>query len=424
MPRIAANTPVAFVLDLDVNGLAVVRSLGRESIPVVGLYSKAGDIGRFSKYCTAVRLPEGIVDSELTDFVLKLADRFDEKPVLFPTTDAYAQWVSDEQVRLQDRFLFHANERDLFTKLNSKLGIISLQDEHNMPAPWTRHYLSMRDFEAEVSDIPTPVIVKPVDTFSRCLPDKAKNVLFSDSDPLVDYVAAHPDHLQNMVFQQVVTSGDGHILISTVLLDRESQPVMWYTGRKLRQHLPDYGVTTFGVSEVNEGLAQTSIDFMRALGYRGICTLEFSEDRKTGEHFFLEVNLRSYYHNQLFYDCGLNFPHAEYALLTGRPLAQRVMRLQREGLHWLDFNRDFGSFYHKMRNGELGLRAWLRSLAKARSFAAFATDDLKPWLRRSFSLVAILAGFLLQKIRRRSGDTSTLTPPQPPRGVRGRGTSR
>jgi predicted ATP-grasp superfamily ATP-dependent carboligase len=130
---------------------------------------------------------------------------------------------------------------------------------------------------------------------------------------------------------------------------------------------------------------------MQAVGYRGACTLEFAEDRETGEYLFLEVNLRSYYHNQLFYDCGLNFPLAEYDLLTGQPASHSIVRLQQEGLHWVDFNRDLGSFYHKNRRGELGLSDWLRSLAKARSFAAFSIDDPKPWLRRSLALLGILA---------------------------------
>lgn len=395
------QSPVAFVFELDVNGLGVVRSLGRAKVPVVGLYTSDEDIGRLSRYCTAVGLAQDLAGSRLTDVVMRLADRYKHRPVLLPTTDAYAQWINDEQERLKERFRFHSNRRDLFQKLNSKLGIISLVREHGLPAPWTRHYETLREFEAEAADFPLPVIVKPVDTFARCLPDRTKNVVFNAIDALRDYVTRHRAYLRNMVFQQVVESGDGRILICTLLLDRDGRPVMWYTGRKLRQYHPDYGVTTFGVSEVDEELAQRSIAFMQAVGYRGICTLEFAEDKRTGERLFLEVNLRSYFHNQLFYDCGLNFPYAEYCLLIGRDLPPGVVGLRRSGLYWLDFNRDVGSFYHKNRAGQLGLARWMGSLIRARSFAAFALDDARPWLLRSLSLLGILA----RRIgRRRGGD--------------------
>jgi len=66
---------------------------------------------------------------------------------------------------------------------------------------------------------------------------------------------------------------------------------------------------------------------------------------------------------------------------------------QKDGVHWIDFPRDLGSFYRKMRAGQMTTAAWMRSLSKARSFASFAIDDPAPWLDESFALLARVLTF-------------------------------
>jgi predicted ATP-grasp superfamily ATP-dependent carboligase len=384
----------AIVLDLDVNGLGVVRALGRASVPVIGLYSERFQVGRYSRYCKSVALPSSISSDALVQRLVTLAQELGQRAVLFATTDAYADFVNAHREVLKKHFLFHSTDRGTFTQLNSKLGIIALAKEHNIPTPLTQHFSGISDFDRELDRLQFPMIIKPVDTFQRHLPDQAKNVVFHDSTSLRGYVQSHADYLPNMIFQQLIPGGDGHIIVCTLLLDHQGRPVMWYTGRKLRQYPPDYGVTSFGVSEIRRDVASMSIRFMQAVGYHGLCTLEFAEAPDHNECLFLEVNLRSYYHNQLFCDCGLNFPLVELSLLTGRPVSFTTRPIEREGVHWLDFNRDLGTFYRKRRAGQAGFWHWLLSLRRARSFAVFALDDLKPWLHRCTQLLRILRQFL------------------------------
>ena len=164
-----------------------------------------------------------------------------------------------------------------------------------------------------------------------------------------------------------------------------------YTGRKLRQYKPDYGVTCFGVSEWNAEVADIATRFLQGIRYRGLCTLEFAHHRGTGRYLLLEANPRSYCPNALATASGLNFPLAEYRLLMGEALPAPAR--QKDGVHWIDFPRDLGSFYRKMRAGQMTTAAWMRSLSKARSFASFAIDDPAPWLDESFALLARVLTF-------------------------------
>lgn len=378
----------AVVLGLGVGGLGVARALGRAGISTLGLWSAPGEVGRFSRHCRPVRAPAVPGDETLS--VLRTAlGRCADKPILLPTTDAYAEWINERQHALRELFRFHTVERSSFERLISKLSSTELAREHGLEAPRTSRFEDLMSFQRGIGDFRFPVLVKPIDTFRHSLPNSVKNAMFETRRALADYVRAWRTRLSEMVFQEVVPSGDGHIHVCTVLCGSGGEPLLVYTGRKLRQYLPDYGVTCFGVSERSEVLEILATRFLRAIGYQGLCTLEFARDRRDGQFVFLEANLRAYYSNQLFTDAGLNFPLAEYRLLaTGQrptPVAQK------DGVLWIDLPRDLASFYR--RRDPLAARDWLRSVLQARSFATFALDDPFPWLSETGRLAKGLWGF-------------------------------
>ena len=387
---VEARAARAVVLGLGINGLGVVRALGRAGIPVLGAWTGRDEAGRLSRYSRPVRLTAQRSGLALDDLLHALGGATD-RPALFATCDADAAWINEQQQLLQGHFRFHAVERDLFRRLESKRGIVELLREQRIEAPRTEHFESLQQLEERASALPVPVLVKPVDTYRRTLPAGAKNELFSDRASLLAFVRSHPAQVPDMVFQEVVPSGDGHIHFCTVLMDASGSPVLRYTGRKLRQYKPDYGVTCFGVSEWNAEVADIATRFLQGIRYRGLCTLEFAHHRGTGRYLLLEANPRSYYPNALATASGLNFPLAEYRLLMGEALPAPAR--QKDGVHWIDFPRDLGSFYRKMRAGQMTTAAWMRSLSKARSFASFAIDDPAPWLDESFALLARVLTF-------------------------------
>src|SRR5688572_16917051 len=99
--------PHAVVLGLGVNGLGVVRALAWRDIPVVGVYERVGEIGRYSRHCRAVSVPD--VERDPAGFlqeVCALGRRLGDQPVLFPTTDAQVALVSRERTALGKLFRF------------------------------------------------------------------------------------------------------------------------------------------------------------------------------------------------------------------------------------------------------------------------------------------------------------------------------
>jgi predicted ATP-grasp superfamily ATP-dependent carboligase len=89
---IKTSNPPAVVLGCGVNGLEVVRSLGRRGVPVTLIGQEAKDIANRSRYANAFRqAPEDPED--LLRTLLDLAARCPEPPVLIYTSDNHLKFV-------------------------------------------------------------------------------------------------------------------------------------------------------------------------------------------------------------------------------------------------------------------------------------------------------------------------------------------
>jgi hypothetical protein len=75
----------------------------------------------------------------------------------------------------------------------------------------------------------------------------------------------------------------------------------------------------------------------------------------------------------------MNFPLLQYRdLLAEEPAPITEFST---GVKWLDATADMQAFWDYFRRGELSPIGWLRSLRGTRSFATFALDDLRPYLK-------------------------------------------
>jgi D-aspartate ligase len=387
--------PIAVVLGLTVNGLGVLRSLGTLGVPCVGIYKGRRDYGRRSRYLRrSLRLDAGASDDEIEAALRELTAATEAKPVLIPTEDRYAQFVAWNQEALRERYVVRCPPRDLFDAFLDKAKTIELCQRHGLVIPASRVLGTRGAVEEAMASMRFPAIVKPRLTFDQGFP--GKNFIAETPEALALFFDRRPQLLGGTVIQEVVPSGDGHILVVATYSGEDGRVLGIYTGRKLRQFLPDYGVTTFGVSESHPELARATRSFLEGIGYRGFAALEFARDRLTGQISFLELNARTYYHNRLFADAGVDLTRIGWDEMVGSS-ERSEMPAQRDGVHWLDFARDLRSFYRKRRQGAERLGGWLRSLLKTRSFAVFDVRDVGPALLAAGQLVADIVSHVVHR---------------------------
>jgi len=369
------------VLGTEVNGIAVIRSLGRLGVRCGAVFEPShGDHARHSRYLSFTKeLPSGATDAALTSIIFDIADRFGDGPsILIPTTDRYSDYLSRNHKTLANDFILCCPSRELCDAFLDKWKTAQICKDNGVLIPRTACPQTADDLAQIAGEIIFPVVVKPRYTFGTNFP--GKNAVFKDARGLLTFFDGS-NLLGRCVIQRVIPSGDGEILITASFSDSNGVVGPVYSGRKIRQFLPDYGATCFGISERHPELEVQTRRFLDRIHYSGFAALEFARSHDDGQAYFLELNTRTYYHNQLFADATIDLTQVAYLSATGHdPEAVLGTQKQREGLIWLDFRRDFQSMRIKRRKGEITIAQWLRSIIMARSFAYWDWRDPAPFV--------------------------------------------
>jgi D-aspartate ligase len=390
----------AIVLGLGVNGLAVVRSLGEKYLRVAGIYhDKNNELGIHSRYLKKIeKIPLSYTKYDLLAACLSLIGTnksAQKKAVIFCSSDSFAATISKHQSLFEQHFIITTPDQNMYWHFVAKQPTAEICITNNFPIPKTIYCTEKNQLLIKAQHLAYPLIIKPNLTFGDEFP--GKNLIAQTKYELTKFVNDYPQLETEVVVQEIVPSGDGKIYLVTTYSDKAGKVRIAYSGKKIRQYLPDYGVTCFGVSETNEYLKQITIQFLEAINYTGYATLEFAYDEKNDRFYFIELNIRSFYHNQLFKDAGLDINYLAYQVeaQTGNN-SERCIIHQKDGIYWLDFTRDFGSF---LRKKQLSTLSWLKSLSKARSFAYFDKKDIKPFIVSIKVFIIIVLKSLFQNNR-------------------------
>jgi predicted ATP-grasp superfamily ATP-dependent carboligase len=372
----------AIVLGTEVNGIAVIRSLGRLGVRCAAIRTPSrNDFAIHSRYLSfSHEVPAGSTDDALLIAISEAALRLGNQDpvVLIPTTDRFSEFLSRNAPSLAPRFVACCPSRPVCDAFLDKWKTALLCTQQGVRIPRTLCPKSPEEVAAAADELRYPVIIKPRYTYGTNFP--GKNAVVRSGAELIEFFRK-PGLIEKSIAQEIIPSGDGDILVTASYSGRDGRVKAIYSGRKIRQFLPDYGATCFGISERHADLEVRSRAFLDGLGYTGFAALEFARSRADGLAYFLELNTRTYYHNQLFADAGVDLTQVAYFEAAGIDVGPMVQSLkQRDGVIWLDFRRDFQSMRIKRRQGRITVGAWLASLCRARSFAIWHPKDPRPFI--------------------------------------------
>ena len=373
--------PVAFILGLSENGYGVLRSLAREGICAGGFYTKPQEFGRFSKYCETHHLPPSLDDEQICQVLIERGRRVGGKPVLFPTSDFHALILARHREELSKYFQFHWLGAETLSRIVDKARMSRICREAGVLIPGTHVTRPDENLAESGKKLPFPCLIKPNRSFNSPFPSGLKNFVAKSLDELLAFYRAHPELKGTTVCQEIIEGGDENVLQCTVLVRASGEPGSVFCARKLHQYRPGFGVMCFGRSEENGPLAAQALQLLRSLQYRGLASLEFKYRVEDGRYYFIELNPRPPWYNVLFADAGVNLSYQAYQDLTENHRPKPNDARQRNGVHWISFKLDLGWYLRTRSNGRVGLLSWLRSVARARSYAWFDWRDPGPSLR-------------------------------------------
>jgi predicted ATP-grasp superfamily ATP-dependent carboligase len=331
-------SPLAVVLEADVNGLGVIRSLGARGIRVWAFDSDRLAPGLHSRFVERrVVCPDPVKAPEAFVAVLKRSVACESAPpVLFPTSDAYVQLLASRHAELDGRFSSWVPAPETIASIVDKRRQYEIAQAHGIPMPRTRTFESLEDVAryAKAPDLPFPCVVKPAFSTGFWKAFGRKAMLAESPRQLQSlcekfFALGHP-----LVAQELIPGGPEHLVEVMTFIRQDGTPAATFASRKLEHFPEDFGSGTVFESVEDPALTELALRVAASFGFRGLGHVEFKWDARAGEFKFLEVNPRTSVCSLHPLACGINFPWLAYLESTGASPAEPASPY-RTGVVWV-----------------------------------------------------------------------------------------
>lgn len=384
--------PYAVVAGLDdYPGLQTARLLAQRGIPVIGVARH-----RHMWFCRTNACQDIVyLNTDREEFIQGLAALgrlFKQKAVLFPSTDLCVLQVSRHREQLAPYYHLALPEAAVVEKLMNKLSFLEYALQENLSIPKTFLLRHRRDAEQASRALSFPCILKPpmkTVAWEQHTTSKAYKVASAaEFMRLYDQCAGWAELL---IAQEWIPGPDSNLYSCNCYYNREAEPLVTFTARKLRQWPPETGSTSLGEECRNDEVLHAALALFGREQWHGLGYLEMKRDERNDKHYIIEPNIgRPTGRSALAEASGVELLYTMYCDLLGLPLpAARQQRYT--GMKWMCLLEDLRSARIYWRRGDLTLRQWWQSVRGPKTYADFAWSDPMPFLadvkrRLSFKL--------------------------------------
>jgi len=354
-------------------GLAIVRSLGREGIPVEGIARDRYEFGLRSRYLRRRTLA---VDDDAVLEALRHAGARGERPVLFLERDQNVETVSrrwDEVRALADVPL--PDDPETVRRLRRKDLLPEAAAEAGVPSPYTVR----ADSEEAIRDggLKPPLLVKPLEGQEFALAMGEKAVLAGTLDEAVAAWRRARERGFETVVQELIPDSHEQVYSLFTYIGREGRPLASVVGRKVRQGPLRFGTSAVFASGHDEEVHELGMRLLLAAGYCGLAHVELVRDPRDGLLKAIEVNTRPPVWAGIATGPELGIARVAYDDLCGRPASAGQTMAER--LTWIYLAKDVFVSAKMARRRELPAREFLRYYVRRKKVrAVFAADDPAP----------------------------------------------
>lgn len=298
-------------------GVGLIHALSLGDVPIITVGRTWPPLlGRFSRF------PRRHVGYDprretLADCLLRIADSFEGRGVLFPAIDVDLEAILLAQDRLQARYHVPAAPHigaDIFAKnwqydLARRVGV---------PIPASIRFDAGR--EPALDGLRFPYIIKP-SSRTEAVGGRAFRLQVVEDRPALDAFLAElaRDHAGREFQLAENIPGDPSTLCTVgAYADRDGRVLRTYTGRKRSQRPYTHGdasiAETIALPEVAVRQARLLLESAR---FHGISQVEFKYDARDDQYKLLEINGRAWSWIKLPAFSGVNLPLIQYYDLTG-----------------------------------------------------------------------------------------------------------
>jgi D-aspartate ligase len=394
-PLVVPNKTVgAVVIGGDYQGLGIVRSLGRQGVPVC-VVDDEHSVSRFSRYATHfLRVPDLKDETITVEALIELGSKLGLQGwVLYPTREELVSALSRNRAKLMESFRVPTPAWDTIRWAWDKRNTYQLARELGIPIPATHYPESVEQLEA-LSHLSAPFAIKPAIKEHFFYATKAKAWLANDHAELkVMYAKAAKLVRPGEVMVQELIPGGGAQQFAYCAFFRNGKAVGKMMAQRRRQHPFQFGRASTYVETVDiPELEERSERFLRAIDYYGLVELEYKLDPRDSEYKLLDVNARTWGYHSLGPKAGVDFTYMLYADQLGLPVP--TCKAQ-PGVCWVRMTTDMPAAVMAMLAGDVGPKEYLKSLKVCNVEAVFSGDDPLPGMAEVLMVpyLAIKRGF-------------------------------
>ncbi len=319
------------------------------------------------------------------EYILNLGKQLGKKTILIPTSDDLSIFVSEYRDRLKEFFLFPDNDPNLVKGLVSKESMYELALKYEVPTPHTLFPKNIEDVEHYASEVQFPVMLKGIDGNRLQINTGKKMVIVRSKEGLIQsFQELEEKGNPNLMIQEFIPGGDDQVYIFNGYFNKNSECFAGFTGHKIRQYPIHVGCASLGECRWNQEVADVTIQFMQALGYRGILDIGYRLDPRDGKYKVLDINPRVGQAFRLFLATnGMDVVRMLYADYISSDI---VPIIPREGRRWVVEDYDLESSIEYFQEGTLRFGQWLKSFKGVEETAWFNWRDPLPFLSMGLNL--------------------------------------
>lgn len=309
--------------------MAAIGSLGQAGIPTVGLDHLTAARGFYSRYLKQ-KFRISADPEEALAFLTWLGER--GGGVLMATNDQYIIFVAKNYDRLAKHFVLTTPPWDILSRLMDQSQCYTIARECGVKTP---PFFKPRD-EAEMRTIVSKLDLDNHAYLLKTMPGtvpadprtgRFTKVAGSDPEAIQGNCLAIFSRLREFpMIVQVVPGEADHCIGVSMVVDRNHEPVLAYSIRRLKLytysrsggfvHPYELGANVYCESVRDDEASDAAKRFVRQAQYSGVITVEFRRDSRNGSLTLIKTDPRFVRATSLSTALGLDVPTALYQVFT------------------------------------------------------------------------------------------------------------
>jgi D-aspartate ligase len=355
------------VLGLSIHGATLLRNLSRSGYEVWGATHNTFEEGLLSGHGKKVICPNPESDfRNWLHFMKLLSVRIKGMAAVIPTSDVYVMALDRASEALNTDYRFHKTSSRMRSRLTSKFEQLVLAHKFNFPFPKWKLIRKRSDLVSFYQSIKEPIIIKP--EFSHYWHQKESQNDLNGAKVMVAKTASQAGKIYDvtkpyskaLVAEEMIPGPDRNLLYWAGFVGRNGKVAGRIVGQKTRVTPMHLGSASF-VELVDVPELETQCEnFLRRLGFNGLCGIEVKRDSRDGRLKLIEINPRIGLWEDIGIPVGVDLARQAIDDLYGdEPAFRRPTSFEQK---WVSLHRDVPVLPHYLNAGETSMLSWLKSL--------------------------------------------------------------